>query len=515
MSLGTLLIRADASVAIGTGHVMRCLALAQAWQDAGGRAVFATAESTAAVRARIAAEACGMAEISSSPGTSEDALATIALAGGENCAWIVVDGYRFGADYQRALKASGFKVAVLDDYGHARHYCADLVLNQNVSASESMYRSRDEKTQLLLGPRYGLLRREFSKWRDWKREVAPIGHRVLVTMGGSDPANLTARVVNALALVGSNELETIVVVGGSNPYADSMHLSDSVAKKISLRRDVTNMEELMAWADVAISSAGTTCWELCLLALPSLLIDVAENQSALARELGRLHCAIHLGSQGELSGKQIAGQLEKLLGSEEMRRELSIRCRELVDGLGAQRVVSAMGTNLRLRPAREDDGRLLWEWANDPQVRVAAFSWQPISWEQHQAWFASKMKDPSCRIFIAEDGGGRPVGQFRVDWRSQQEGDIDVSVASEFRATGKGSALIDMGSSRALLETGGCLHALVKVGNQASRRAFERAGFRTLGEEVVQGCHAVHYVRSRTQPAKLPANDLPDRTKLA
>jgi UDP-2,4-diacetamido-2,4,6-trideoxy-beta-L-altropyranose hydrolase len=511
MIAGTLLIRADASVAIGTGHVMRCIALAQAWQDAGGRAVFAMAEATPAVRARIAAEACEIAEISSSSGTAEDAIQTIALAEQKNCEWIVVDGYHFGADYQRALKAAGFKLTVLDDYGHAQHYCADFVLNQNVSASKLLYESRDEKTQLLLGPRYCLLRREFLKWRDWRREIAPKGHRVLVTMGGSDPANVTARVMDALSLVKINDLEAIVVIGGSNPYADSMQLSDRVDKKISLRRDVTNMAELMAWADVAVSSAGTTCWELCLLALPSLLIDVAENQSALARELGRLRYAIHLGAPSELSTEQIAGQVEKLLGSEEMRRSLSIRYRELVDGLGAQRVVAAMRANLRLHLAREDDCRLLWEWANDPQVRANAFSSEPIPWEQHKVWFAGKMKDPNCQILIAEDCEDRPVGQFRVDWRSDQEGDISVSVASEFRGTGNGSVLIDSGSNRAFVEKGARLHAYVKVENQASKRAFERAGFATLGEEIVRGHRAVHYVRTRTEQERGPVNDLPEQ----
>jgi RimJ/RimL family protein N-acetyltransferase len=109
------------------------------------------------------------------------------------------------------------------------------------------------------------------------------------------------------------------------------------------------------------------------------------------------------------------------------------------------------------------------------------------------------MKDPNCQIFIAEDGEGRPIGQFRVDWRANQEGDVDVSVAPEFRGTGNGSVLIDMGSRRAFLERGERLHAFVKVENQASRNAFEQAEFIVFGEEMVRGHRVVHYVRSRTQ----------------
>ena len=116
----------------------------------------------------------------------------------------MVDGYQFNADYQRALKAAGFRVLFLDDYGHATHYSADLVLNQNAYANEKMYAARESYTRLLLGTDYCLLRREFSSWRGWKREIAPIGTKILVTMGGSDPENFTTDVVEALCHLGEH-----------------------------------------------------------------------------------------------------------------------------------------------------------------------------------------------------------------------------------------------------------------------------------------------------------------------
>lgn len=496
MSTGTLLIRADAGVAIGTGHVMRCLALAQAWQDIGGRAVFAMAEMTSAMGARLAAESCQVVPIESQAGTSEDASQTIAIATEQKAEWIVVDGYHFTAEYQGVLKAAGFKLLFLDDYGHASNYFADIVLNQNVSATEALYASRAPEVRLLLGPRYCLLRREFSAWRDWKREVALLGRRVLVTMGGSDPENLSARVVDALSQVRLEDLETIVVMGGSSPHSEVLESADSLGKSISVRRDVTNIAELMAWADVAVSSAGTTCWELCLLALPALLTDVAENQTALAHQLARRKCAIYLGGPQDFSAGHLADRLEQLLMSAETRQDLSARCRELVDGRGSTRVVAAMRADIRLRAVQESDCRLLWEWANDPQLRTAAFSSSPIPWDQHQTWFARTMRDPECSILVAEDPGGRAVGQFRVDWRSDQDGEIDVSVASQFRGSGYGAVLIDLGATSVLVKKGKRLHAFVKVENQASRRAFEQAGFADLGEEIVRGQRAIHYVRA-------------------
>jgi RimJ/RimL family protein N-acetyltransferase len=146
---------------------------------------------------------------------------------------------------------------------------------------------------------------------------------------------------------------------------------------------------------------------------------------------------------------------------------------------------------------RENDSRLLWEWANDPQVRAAAFSQGPIPWEEHRVWFASKMRDPDCRILVAEDSQGRPVGQFRVDWRTDQDGEIDVSVSSECRGEGYGAVLIDFGVSSAFKEKGERLHAIVKEENQASRRSFEQAGFTALGEERVHGERAIHYIRTK------------------
>jgi UDP-2,4-diacetamido-2,4,6-trideoxy-beta-L-altropyranose hydrolase len=213
---GTLLIRADANLAMGTGHVMRCLALAQAWQDIGGTAAFAMADPCTWARERLMKESVEVIGISASS-TEEDARQTAEIARHQAAVWVVVDGYQFGADYQRTLKSAGFKILFVDDYGHAGCYCADLVLNQNVSADESAYEHREPYTRLLLGPQYCMLRREFNSWRAWRRKIAPSGYRVLVTMGGSDPEGVTERAIAALNSIEDDHLEGTVVVGGGNP----------------------------------------------------------------------------------------------------------------------------------------------------------------------------------------------------------------------------------------------------------------------------------------------------------
>jgi UDP-2,4-diacetamido-2,4,6-trideoxy-beta-L-altropyranose hydrolase len=513
-----LLFRTDASVAIGTGHVMRCLALAQAWQDArqdeGRRAVFAMAEATQAIQVRLVAESCEVISVSCATGTPEDSVQTIALARTTNAEWIVVDGYRFTAEYQRTLRDAGLKVLFLDDYGHAEHYYADIVLNQNVSASAELYASRELHTRLLLGPRYCLLRREFEAWHDWKREVSPVCRRLLVMMGGSDAGNLTARVIEAVALARVENLETTVVVGGSSPHLATLEgLAAQLQQKVTIRRDVANIPELMATADVAVSAAGSTCWELCRLGLPALLLDVAANQTAVARELDRVGCAFHVGDQ-TTSVEMMADQLKRLVDDYDLRRSLAMRSRQLVDGQGATRVVSILrradfgstdGT-LRLRSAAAGDARLLFEWANDPEVRAASFSSAPIPWETHSAWFEKKLGSVGSYMLIAEamgaDGRGIPCGQIRFDVRPDGEWEVDVSVAKIIRGHGLASRLIALGVQRLRqIHRDASVHAFIKPANTASVKVFERAGFVRRGDAQIQGHAAIHLV-SKTEVPK-------------
>lgn len=491
----TILIRADAGVAIGTGHVMRCLALAQAWKKSGGQVVFATADSPAAIRNRVMQECVEILEITASPGSRDDAEQTLFAACERGASWLVVDGYHFNADYQREIKRGGAKLLFLDDYGHSSPYTADVVLNQNILADASVYCEREPSTRLLLGPKYCLLRNEFASWRNWKREIAPDGRRVLVTMGGSDPRNFTEKVVRCFDAL-AEDLEVLVVVGSSSERIGQLEsMAAASAKKVRILKDVSNMAQLMAWADVAISAAGTTAWELCAMGLPSILIDVAENQTAIAIGLARSGCAIHIPGCEQINERELASRLAELLHSESERSSFTLRCRTIVDGYGSLRVASVMEPrNLRLRPATEGDSHLLWEWANDSQVRAASFSSEPISWNAHIEWFTQKLHEQGCWIWIAEVDEKQPVGQVRVDAQSA-EPEIHISVAKGWRGHGLASQLIRQATQSFLeSERRNRLHAYIKPDNMASLRAFEKEGFRQAGVRRVRGNEAVHLV---------------------
>jgi UDP-2,4-diacetamido-2,4,6-trideoxy-beta-L-altropyranose hydrolase len=346
-----LLFRTDASLTIGTGHVMRCLALAQAWQDAGGHALFAMTQATATAQERLRCEGVEAVRIQGTPGAPEDSDQTARLAANGNADWVVVDGYQFGAEYQLALKEAGHKILFIDDNGHAEHYSADLVLNQNAYASEDLYRNRESGTGLLLGLPYAMLRREFRTWRGERPDdLGPGGKvlvpKVLVTLGGSDTGNLTLRVIEALEHVQPATFEATIVAGGSSAYAGELEAAAAKAG-VRLLRNVNSMPELMAWADIAVSGAGTTVLELAFMGVPAILLVTAENQRSNAQAWERLGLAQNLGDSAHLSAEQLAGAVSALILDRERRITMARSAHTLVDGLGADRVAAKLAAGDR------------------------------------------------------------------------------------------------------------------------------------------------------------------------
>jgi UDP-2,4-diacetamido-2,4,6-trideoxy-beta-L-altropyranose hydrolase len=496
-----LVFRVNASIPIGTGHVMRCLALAQAWQDAGGQPFFAMSTEAQALKSRLQSEGMEVINLSVQMGSAEDAKETATLAQHLGATWVVVDGYHFGAEYQKIIKNFGLNLLFFDDYGHAAHYYSDIVLNQNISASESLYANREPYTQLLLGTRYALLRREFWQWRVWRREMPTQARKILVTLGGSDPDNVTLNVVQALQQVGIEGLEAVVVVGGSNPHYEQLQLA--VAESgfpIRLERNVTNMPELMAWADVAITGGGSTTWELAFMGLPSIILVVADNQKAIAEKLDEIGVAVNLGWHEDVAVAHIVRAIPQLLVTSETRAEMSIREQELIDGEGTARVLMLLkGEVIRLRAVCEDDCRLLWEWVNDPDVRAASFSSDTIPWDRHRQWFANKLHDSNCHIFMVLDRQDTPIGQVRFEARDHQQAEIGISLDKGKRGAGYSSTLIDKAVKKLFRLTPiQAVHAFIKPSNEPSIRAFEKAHFKRIGRKIVSGNLAWHYVRVKT-----------------
>ena len=475
---------------------MRCLALAQAWHDAGGNVTFAMTEATPSIEARLRIEGAEVVRLPGLAASAEDSARTCDLARQKKAEWVVVDGYQFGSAYQSALRERGLKVLLIDDNGAAAPYTADLVLNQNLDARKDLYRERAAHTRLLLGPRYILMRREFSFWRKRSFEIEPRVRRVLVTMGGSDPDNVTQRILKILLT--EPDLELTVVVGGSNPHLTRIEqLIEEGNCPIRLLKDVSDMPALMVWADLVIAGAGTTGWELCMMGSPAALCVLAPNQERIAGELARLGAAVNLGYVGKIPVSKTGDVLCQLLKSQTKREKMSARGREIVDGRGAARVVAFLWGDPILRRTIESDCRNLWEWRNDPGPHNEMFGNEPIAWERYMEWFRARLSDPQSILYTAVNRRGDPLGMVHC----QLDGThavLSINLGAAFRGKGNGRKILSLAIEELFrISNIKAIDAFVRIPNRTSVRLFEGAGFRKAGIETVLGDHAIRYVLHR------------------
>lgn len=347
-----LLIRTDANTRMGTGHLMRCLALAQGWRTGGGQATFITACESNSLRQRLSDEGFQIITLQRSYPEPADWEVTSQVLAAHSGVWVVLDGYHFAPAYQRQIKESGHRLLVIDDTAHLDHYYADVVLNQNIHAAQLDY-SCEPCTRLLLGTRYVLLRSEFLAWQGWQREIPKVARKVLITMGGGDPDNQTLRVIQSLQQVDVDGLEAVVVVGASNPHLRELQSAAcNLQFGIRLVQNVTNMPELMTWADMGVSAGGSTCWEMAFMGLPAVVLVLAENQQGVAAGLDQTGVVLNLGWYTEVSIAQVANTLMGLFENCGLRRQMSQRGSELVDGLGSERVVKFLQTQSHSNLAR-------------------------------------------------------------------------------------------------------------------------------------------------------------------
>ncbi|HLF07214.1 MAG TPA: UDP-2,4-diacetamido-2,4,6-trideoxy-beta-L-altropyranose hydrolase, partial [Thermoplasmata archaeon] len=399
---GHILIRADAGPDVGGGHALRCLALAQEWRSRGGTAAFLISDGSLGLEGRLRSEGFDVKTVAAAAGSPEDAALTAESVAAGSARWLILDGYRFGAEYQRVAVPEGVRLLCVDDSGRQRAHAADLLVDQNLGAERGEYPNARGSTRLLLGTRYAMLRREFVEPAESARSGGGPA-RVLVTLGSSDPTGSTINMARALASLGPGSAQAKIAISSWNPGIEQVKLAiDDANIKIVLEVDPLNMAQLMRWADLALSAAGSTCWELCRCGLPSLLIAVAENQRPLAERLSRIGFAVDLGWHADIQEETIKRELVILLGDPERLRSMASVGQRLVDGQGSARVVDAMlARGISFRRAASGDARLVWEWANDPDTREASFDTAPIPWETHEDWFAKKVVDPECVFLIA------------------------------------------------------------------------------------------------------------------
>lgn len=476
-----LLVRCDSSAVMGTGHVMRCLALATELAKRGFRPVFASRPLPGHIGAVIQHWGFDLRGLPDSEPLDEvaDARACAALADGTSWAAVLVDHYQLGAAWEQAMKAHAGLVIAIDDLADRSH-AASLLIDHNLQAPGRYDRLLPPGALTLLGPRHALLREEF---RDppLRTPAADGRARVLVSLGGADADGVTLEVVQALAQV--NQPMHVTVIGGPrNPHGAAIEQACR-QQGYDYLASSEQMAALMREADFGVGAGGVSLLERCAMGLPSVTVLLADNQRAGSRMAAEAGATSLVEQGGAGRSAAIAQAAKALLGDAAARARMAAAARKVCDGEGCRRVAEVVQREvLQLRPAAASDAQMLFDWRNAPEVRRYSGDGQPIAFGSHRDWLARTLADPDRVLWIAE-AGGQPQGVLRFDRQSDASARISVYRVPGAPGIGWGRALIARGVREIAARWPGLqsVEAEVSDDNAASLKAFAACGFTPHG----------------------------------
>lgn len=330
-------IRADANEKIGTGHVMRCMAIADAMKQCGQQVCFLIADKEGS---RLLKNRNQQYLVLDTDYTAlEEELPVLRrILREKRPDFLLVDSYYATPEYFREIRKD-VPTGLLDD-GVLTGYPVDVLINYNIFASDALYRAAGETgTKYLLGPGYVPLRKEFTEVDYTVREKA---ERVLITTGGSDQYNLGTKLLKR-ALAGPNmaDLRYTVISGAYNTHLNELQGLANRHENVRVCSNVGNMSELMRESDLAVSAGGSTMYELSAAGVPVICFSFVDNQERIVRgfaERGLVDFAGNYLAQGEAMTEEIVYHLDRLAADWQLRKSYSQKLRKLVDGQGALRI---------------------------------------------------------------------------------------------------------------------------------------------------------------------------------
>lgn len=492
-----ILIRADASARIGSGHIMRCLALAMELKQLGAHVKFICRELPGHLIDLIECSIPVLRlpfrpnrPIDGATRHAEwleeswevDAAETGKLLRDENADWLVVDHYALDAKWESRVRAATRKIFVIDDLADRAHECDVLLDHGYFEAPEKRYEALlPASSARLLGPRYALLRREFAQRRGEAQERDGNIRELLVFCGAADLERDTIKILEALTHLSPSlkDKKVRIVIGAMNSDRATIREMAKPLSFVVLHERIEDMAEAMSRADLFVGSGGTTNWERCCMGLPSIVIAGAENQVPASMALSRAGCIRYLGRSTELNSTIIAQAALELLSQPAKLRRLSNASRALVDGFGASRAAQAIiPPEIRLRPARPDDCRHVHEWRDFELNRNASFDSTRITYGDHEKWFNQVLND-SRRALLIGEFKGEAIGVLRYDLQKDEQAVVSIYLVPGWHGRGLGAPLLIAGTSwlRSAFPKVRSIVAEIKGDNTTSRHSFKKAGY--------------------------------------
>jgi UDP-2,4-diacetamido-2,4,6-trideoxy-beta-L-altropyranose hydrolase len=469
------LFRADAGYAIGTGHVMRCMSLANALQARRAQACFVALDLPAHLESVLRAQGHEVRRLPEAVRGDELADARATLDGEQFVVACVVDHYQLGRAWEAEVMAHALVLA-LDDLGRA--HTSHWILDQNYYADpQARYATRcPASVQRLLGPSFALLRSEFAHARVSARVRDGVVRHVLVFLGGIDAGNFTATALKAIDLGLSPSVQVTVIAGASHPDLPGLQAWCDARGLAELHVQVGDMTPHLLSADLAIGAGGSSTWERCACGLPTVSICLADNQRDVILEgarAGFLWGIDHIPSTLEL-----ANVLRALAGAPGLVQHMSQQSLQVTDARGASRVAELlMPKTMQVRDATSNDARMIYDWRTSPEVMESSRNTASFLFKDHLAWLEGVLNNPQ-RLLLIGLHDGREVGVVRFDVNDYRA-EVSIFLAPFAMGAGLGRALLVAGEFRLRLKHPQVtqVDAWVNADNPRSFKLFQHLGY--------------------------------------
>ena len=515
-----VVFRVDASFKIGTGHVTRCLTLADGLRARQLDPYFVCREHPGNMIEAIRKRGYIVMRLPAGPGPLQadpvadgsqpthfdwlgchwhtDAEQTLSAVQALKPDMLVIDHYAIDIRWEEVLRPHVRRLMVIDDLANRRHLC-DFLLDQNWFGGVLSHRYQGlvpENCVSMLGPSYALLKPEYATLRELMLPFDGEVRRVLVFMGGSDPSNETGKVIEALTSPDLTYLQVDVVIGANHPDPSAIAEMAEARQRTRVYTGLASLAGLMIRADLMIGGGGATTWERMSLGLPALVVCIADNQVEMSRALSEAGYLKLIGSKDDVNASLISDAVRAVLDKQAMLSAISSRSRDLVRGDGTDRVCDAilptsydngshpsisqprrMPGKLQVRRACLDDAGMLFEWRNDLRTRRYFRNAAPLSRSGHMKWFSQTLANERSELLVVLFGG-HAVGCVRFDIDSEQA-QVSIYLDPSRHGRGLGGAVLHQAMEWMHLAhplvTLFCAEVLIE--NSASAKLFQRYGY--------------------------------------
>jgi UDP-2,4-diacetamido-2,4,6-trideoxy-beta-L-altropyranose hydrolase len=491
-----IIIRTDASNMIGTGHVMRCLTLAEQLMKANAQTkiTFISRDFPGNLSELIKSKGFDVKLLEFSEEGKRQYAAM--LPNDDYAKWLgvkskqdaqevldvitilnlntkidllIIDHYALDLKWERLLRPKVEKIMVIDDLANREHDC-DIILDHNFYLDlETRYDKLVPKScKKLLGPKHALINPKL-KYAKENRARAGKGNsldqieNVLVFLGGADPKNFTDKALEKA--LSSQQLKNClfnVVLGKNNPHKLELKQKYAQYDNVIFHVQPSYYYELLEKADLAIGAGGVSQLERCYIELPSIVISVADNQVGICSDMIKANLLFDF------------NKLDLLIKSKNVE-ELS--CMPLV----VQDIIKNVNnsTSFRLRPVAMSDAKNIYQWRTDPKILSFCFSKDNFSWESHLKWLASKINSRSC-VFLILESGDNQLGIIRFDLLDKKSAKVSIFLNPLYLGQGLGSVLLKRGMSYFFENNNNVDKVIAEIldNNIISRKLFQKSGFK-------------------------------------